>query len=153
MTSVTATNSKPTSVPTTTTSTKPVAQIVPTNKPPLPFKKQKSLELRKSESNRILEKYPDRIPIIAERALANDTIPIIDKIKYLAPADLTIGQFQFVLRKRMSLKPEQALFVFCGNKNNTTSSEVLSSIYKKAKDEDGFLYVKYSGESTFGMQQ
>jgi len=28
----------------------------------------------------------------------------------------------------------------------------MSQIYKEQKDEDGFLYVTYSGESTFGAQ-
>lgn len=29
---------------------------------------------------------------------------------------------------------------------------VMSAIYEEKKDEDGFLYVTYSGENTFGYQ-
>ena len=29
---------------------------------------------------------------------------------------------------------------------------LMSTIYEEQKDEDGFLYVQYSGESTFGME-
>jgi GABA(A) receptor-associated protein len=49
----------------------------------------------------------------------------------------------------MKLAPEKAIFIFI---NNTlpTSTDMMSQIYKNHKDEDGFLYITYSGESTFG---
>jgi hypothetical protein len=49
------------------------------------------LEKRKSEAERIRAKYPDRVPVICEKADRSD-IPDIDKKKYLVPADLTVGQ-------------------------------------------------------------
>lgn len=39
-------------------------------------------------------------------------IPTIDKKKYLVPADLTVGQFVYVIRKRIKLSPEKAIFIF-----------------------------------------
>ena len=36
----------------------------------------------------------------------------IDKNKFLVPKDLTLGQFVYVIRKRMKLPPEKAIFVF-----------------------------------------
>jgi len=65
------------------------------------------------------------------------------------PSDLTMGQFVYVIRKRIKLNPDAAIFIFV---NNTLppASAMMSSIYKEHKDEDGFLYVTYSGESTFG---
>lgn len=71
-------------------------------------------EKRKAEAERIRAKYPDRVPVICEKADRSD-IPDIDKKKYLVPADLTVGQFQYVIRKRIKLAPEKALFVFCAN--------------------------------------
>jgi GABA(A) receptor-associated protein len=29
----------------------------------------------------------------------------------------------------------------------------MSTVYEEQKDEDGFLYVQYSGESTFGGEE
>jgi len=29
----------------------------------------------------------------------------------------------------------------------------MSTVYEEQKDEDGFLYIQYSGESTFGFVQ
>jgi len=114
------------------------------------FKEQHPFEKRCGEAGRIRVKYPDRIPVIAEKADKTD-IPDIDKKKYLVPGDLTMGQFVYVIRKRIKLPADQAIFIFV---NNTLppAAALMSQVYKEHKDEDGFLYVTYSGESTFGNQ-
>ncbi|KAF8031435.1 hypothetical protein BT93_D0597 [Corymbia citriodora subsp. variegata] len=104
---------------------------------------------RQAESARIREKYPDRIPVIVERAERSD-VPDIDKKKYLVPADLTAGQFVYVVRKRIKLSAEKAIFVFVKNTLPPTAA-LMSAIYEENKDEDGFLYMTYSGENTFGF--
>ena len=103
---------------------------------------------RRSESDRIRAKYPDRVPVICERADRSD-VPDIDKKKYLVPADLTVGQFIYVIRKRIKLPPEKAIFIFVDNVIPPTAS-LMSAVYEVQRDEDGFLYVTYSGENTFG---
>jgi GABA(A) receptor-associated protein len=35
--------------------------------------------------------------------------------RYLVPTDLTVGQFLYVLRKRVSVPAEKAIFIFVGN--------------------------------------
>lgn len=110
------------------------------------YKTNNTFDKRKQESSRIMVKYNDRIPIICE-SLDQDLD--LDKKKYLVPADLTMGQFMFIIRKRLKLGPEQALFVFINNRIPVTSS-IISNMYKENKDEDGFLYVLISKESTFG---
>uniref|UniRef100_A0A0A9B1N1 Autophagy-related protein n=1 Tax=Arundo donax TaxID=35708 RepID=A0A0A9B1N1_ARUDO len=112
------------------------------------FKQEHELERRQNESARIREKYPDRIPVIVEKAGKSD-VPEIDKKKYLVPADLTVGQFVYVVRKRIKLSPEKAIFVFVKQTLPPTGS-LMSAIYEENKDEDGFLYMTYSGENTFG---
>jgi GABA(A) receptor-associated protein len=54
------------------------------------------------------------VPVICERA-AHADIMMIDKKKYLVPTDLTVGQFVYIIRKRMKLSPEKAIFVFVGD--------------------------------------
>lgn len=112
------------------------------------FKSEHPLEKRQAEAQRIREKYPDRIPVIVEKAGRSD-IPDIDKKKYLVPADLTVGQFIYVIRKRIKLPPEKAIFIFVDNVIPPTAS-LMSAVYEVQRDEDGFLYVTYSGENTFG---
>jgi len=113
------------------------------------FQNEHSVEKRTAEAKRIRSKYPDRIPVICERAAKETSLPDIDKKKYLVPADLTVGQFIYVVRKRIRLAPEKAIFMFCNNVLPTTT-EIMSKVYSQHKAEDGFLYVTYSGESTFG---
>ena len=111
------------------------------------FKKEHSVKERTTESARIREKYPDRIPIIIEKS--GKDVPEIDKKKYLVPADLTVGQFCYVIRKRLKIPSEKAIFIFINGKLPNTAS-LVSTVYESNKDSDGFLYVVYSGENTFG---
>eukprot|EP01138_Halocafeteria_seosinensis_P014708 gb/GECG01015014.1/.p1 GENE.gb/GECG01015014.1/~~gb/GECG01015014.1/.p1 ORF type:complete len:103 (+),score=8.86 gb/GECG01015014.1/:1-309(+) len=79
------------------------------------------------------QKFPDRIPVICEKAARSD-IADIDKnkvshpkrryqtscfdvclLQYLVPSDLTVGQFVYVIRKRIRIPPEKAIFVFVNN--------------------------------------
>ena len=117
------------------------------------FRGSMPADQRKAESSRVLEKYPDRVPIICERAACHNTgsamVPKLDKTKFLVPQDLTAGQFIYVIRKRLQLPPSQSLFIFIDG-CIPPSSELLHSIYTRHKDGDGFLYVSYSGENTFG---
>ncbi|GMM31298.1 ubiquitin-like protein [Martiniozyma asiatica (nom. inval.)] len=112
------------------------------------FKEDHSFEKRKAESLRIRSKFADRIPVICERVEDSD-IPEIDKRKYLVPSDLTVGQFVYVIRRRIHLPSEKAIFIFVNDILPPTAA-LMSSIYTQYKDEDGFLYVLYSGENTFG---
>ncbi|RVW50546.1 Autophagy-related protein 8f [Vitis vinifera] len=70
---------------------------------------------------------------------------------YLVPADLTVGQFVYVIRKRIKLSAEKAIFIFVDNVLPPTGA-IMSGIYDEKKDADGFLYVTYSGENTFGYE-
>lgn len=112
------------------------------------FKTNHSFEQRKSEAERIRLKYPDRIPVIVEK-IPQNPMPDIDKHKFLVPGDLTVGQFVYVIRKRLKLPPEKAIFIFVDNRLPLIS-ELMSSLHKNYKDADGFVYISYSGESTFG---
>ena len=113
------------------------------------FKLKHSFENRCKESNNIVTKYPERIPVIVEKQEASDVVDL-DKNKYLVPWDLTVGQFVYVIRKRMKLPPEKAIFIFVNNQIPMQCMR-MSNIYEEEKDNDGFLYIKYAGENTFGV--
>jgi hypothetical protein len=70
-------------------------------------------------------------------------VPDIDKKKYLVPADLTVGQFVYVIRKRIKLSAEKAIYIFVNNVLPPTAA-YMSALYDEHKDEDGFLYIKYT---------
>jgi GABA(A) receptor-associated protein len=111
------------------------------------YREENPFDKRLSESQRIIDKYPDRRPIIIE---CNDNEIRIDKKKYLVPQDLTLSQFLYVIRKRMKLSADKALFMFLDNNTIPTSSSHISNLYEKHKDPDGFLYIYVSKEHVFG---
>lgn len=112
------------------------------------FKKQNTLDKRKNESQTIVKKYPGRIPIIVEK-YHDCELPDIDKIKYLVPKDITVSQFMFIMRKRIKLESSQSLFITV-NGILVSSNATICEVYDDNKDEDGFLYVVYTSENTFG---
>ena len=113
------------------------------------FKQEHTLEQRQQESARIREKYPERVPVICEKADRSQSVIDIDKKKYLVPSDLTVGQFMFVIRKRLKLPPEQAIFLFVNGTIPPTGA-LMSQVYEDYRDQDGFLYINYAGENIFG---
>eukprot|EP01038_Epipyxis_sp_PR26KG_P005358 gene5358-7432_t len=114
------------------------------------FQQEHTFEQRKSESERVRNKYPDRVPVICEK-IEKSKIEDIDKKKYLVPADLTCGQFVYVIRKRLKLQPEKAIFLFVNGVIPPTAA-MLNTIYEQHKDKDGFLYISYSDENVFGYE-
>ena len=112
------------------------------------FKEKFDFEKRVDEATRIKKKYPDRIPVIVEKVQSSN-MPDIDKHKYLVPKDLTVSQFIYVIRKRVKIKPEEAILLFINNKL-PVSSDLMSTVYENNKDSDNFLYCLYQNESIFG---
>ena len=108
-----------------------------------------SLLERQSQSNRLRNKFRDRVPIIVSPG--NAKTPDIDKKKFLVPVDLTFGEFMHIIRKRIHLNENQALVGFV-NGVLPPMGKRMSEIYGESSNEDGFLYVMYSLENTFESQ-
>ena len=113
------------------------------------FRARYTFAQRTLEAARIHEKFPGRIPCIVQKAPSAKTMPTIDKEKFLVPGDLTMGQFVYVIRKRIALDSDKALFVFVGNTLPTTGT-LMKELFRGNCDPDGFLYLMYCGEATFG---
>ena len=75
--------------------------------------------------------YANNCQVICEKVEKSD-IATIDKKKYLVPADLTVGQFVYVIRKRIKLSPEKAIFIFVDEVLPPTAA-LMSSIYEEHK--------------------
>ena len=123
------------------------------SKPPTPSFRDKPFEERLDESERIREKFPERLPVIVERAHTRggrDT-PELDRSRFLVPQDLTLGQLVYVIRRRLSLPADRALFVFCGS-TLPPATVLLRELFAANRDPDGFLYLSYSSEASFGAR-
>ena len=113
------------------------------------FKNRYPFKQRKHDCDQILLKYPDRIPVLCEKYPYSKNAPEIDKHKYLVGYDLTLGQFMLVIRKRMNIKPEVGLYIFINGIIHSNST-LLQELYLDFRDYDGFLYIEYDVENTFG---
>lgn len=67
----------------------------------------------------------------------------------MAPKDLQCAQLIFVVRRRLVIRPEQGMYFFIRNRL-VPSTTTIQQIYEDNKDQDGFLYINYSLENTFG---
>ena len=115
------------------------------------FKKTNSLEKRLEQLEKIQKEYPDKIPIILERA-NKCTINKIIKTKYILSNTLTMAEFIKIIRGKLELEPERALFFLANGKYSLSSNEDLGQVYEKYKDsQDGFLYMTYSEEIVYGL--
>lgn len=110
--------------------------------------KDKPFDDRLNEFNRIKLKYPYRFPVIVEKHKGS-SINTIDKNKYLVTNDMKFCEFIAIIRKRLKLKPENAIFLTV-NGVLLSSTELMGKIYQDMKNDDGFLYIEYSMENTFG---
>ena len=115
------------------------------------FKERFTLKKRLEESKRIIEKYPERIPVIVEKARTHaKDMDDIDRNKFLVPNDLTMANFMYIIRKRLKLSPDKSIYLFVNDTTLVPTAALMSTIYTENKDEDGFMYIRYASESTFG---
>jgi GABA(A) receptor-associated protein len=114
------------------------------------YKQTSTPEQRKEQYKRVTEAHPNKIPVIVEKA-PNSTLPAIPKNKFLVPGELTVAQFANVIRKNIKLGMEEALVLYI-NGSLQAASAMFSTIYEDFQDpEDGFLYIVYTGEASFGF--
>lgn len=121
------------------------------------YKDQNSLSFRIEESQRILTKFPDRIPIIIDCPKELDKILI--KKKFLVPREISISYFLSIIRNKTKLESNRSVFIFCDNKL-LSGTKIIGEVYdeyeKNAKENSDFLkgdkslYMNLAFENTFG---
>lgn len=93
---------------------------------------------------------PKHVPIILERfPRSGMAYPQHGQHICLVPGHITMGQFQARLRRSLKMDSNWALFVMVGGVLAPTS-QCLGALYAELAESDGFLYVSYVEESTFG---
>ncbi len=116
------------------------------------FKKEKSFEVRRAEYEKIIKRYPDKIPLICEKA-PRSKIKSIDKTKYLIEPNLSLPQFNATIRKKLDLDDKEAIFFLINGKTSLSGNDTLGTIYNKYKSNDGFIYIAYASEEIWGAYQ
>ena len=117
------------------------------------FKKQHTFEQMKNESTLMRKKYPDRIPVIVEinQSRFRQNLPLLDKNKYLVPHDITVGQFLYIIRKKLNLEPSKAIFLMV-NDILPPTSQLMGVIDSEHCEDNGFLFFTIYQENTFGLK-
>uniref|UniRef100_A0A8C2MXL1 Gamma-aminobutyric acid receptor associated protein n=1 Tax=Cricetulus griseus TaxID=10029 RepID=A0A8C2MXL1_CRIGR len=82
------------------------------------YKEEHPFEKRRSEGEKIRKKYPDRVPVIVEKA-PKARIGDLDKKKYLVPSDLTGGNLLLY-----------SFWFHCRNTTKKTSFYTLPTVMK-----------------------
>lgn len=97
---------------------------------------------------------PDLIPTIIENS---GGVPALDKKKFLIIQNLTWFQLKTFIMMQLKKKSQDTMLqastlIMTVGKNGylPTSSEVMKDLYETYKDEDGFLYIVYTMEVSFG---
>jgi GABA(A) receptor-associated protein len=113
------------------------------------FKVQYSLEERMKCSENIRKKYEGRLPVIVERE-PSSRLPDLPKKKFIVPAEGTVGKFILEIRKHLKIHSDTAIFVFVPGGVLPPVASQMGTIDIRYRDDDGFLYLTYTSESTFG---
>jgi len=112
------------------------------------FKNKYDMHQRKSEYTKISSKYPDSVIIILE----NPKTPKHSKdkiLKRICKYDMSMGQLRYYIRRKIGLSDSQSIVFFINN--IIPGSDELVGVYNdKYQDDDGFLYITYTLEETFG---
>ena len=108
-----------------------------------------SLSKRREQSARLLSKFAPKLPVIVERARTRD--PAIDKSKFLIDPHVTMAELLAIIRKRVQIQPSEGVYLFVNNELAPTNATVFEIYHRSQQiNPDGFLYVTYCLENTFG---
>jgi GABA(A) receptor-associated protein len=94
------------------------------------------------------QRYPNHVFVLVSPSTRSD-LPPLDKHKYIVNKSTRVGEFMYILRKRMSLPPDKAMFLFIDN-TLPTSSQTMAELMS-IHGSKGYLEIVYAGESTFGI--
>merc|ERR1712194_3534 len=102
------------------------------------------------EARKILSKFPDRVPVICEKA-SRSLLPEIEKKKFLVPGSMLCGEFKYIIHKHLTqtanavIAADQTIYLFASGTSPKTGME-MAEIYQQHKASDGFLYITYGAE-------
>ncbi len=111
----------------------------------------------KNKIETLLKKYPNRVPIVITSRSINlkEKENNTNNTNFIVPSNITIAEFLIILRKRIKIYNEEAIFMFVID--NITkkdimvpSSSTIDSLYSQYKDENLILNLYVEKESVFG---
>ena len=109
---------------------------------PIRFKDKYTFAHRNMESARVQTKYPDRVPVILEKA-ARSRVMALGRQKFLVPRKISVGQFLLTAQTHLATGDDQPHFLLSGH-SVLRQTERMQDVYDRDQDTDGFLYLAFA---------
>ncbi len=94
-------------------------------------------------------KHPGSIPVYITKAPNSKNTPEIKKNKFLIPADYTVANVMYIIRKYLDMRSDQGLFLFIHH-HVPAASMTMKEVESVYKSQDGLIRITYALENTFG---
>mmetsp|Transcript_26771 Transcript_26771/g.74830 ORF Transcript_26771/g.74830 Transcript_26771/m.74830 type:complete len:166 (+) Transcript_26771:156-653(+) len=115
----------------------------------VPLKQRTTFEQRRRIATMSRQQYPDRVPIIVQRAQGCH-LPNITREKFLAPVHLEFGKFKMEVLKYIPGRGYESVFLFAGGTSIPNPSTTMIEVWNAYRDNDDFLYIEYASGTWMG---
>ncbi len=114
---------------------------------------QKNISFNTSKIEKLIQKYPDKVPIFVNVNPNSKNRLELYKNKYLVPRDLNSSLFLQILKKKTNIDKNDSLYIFIKNNKETIMLNLTltcGEIYNQYLNEDKCLHLMLCKENVFG---
>lgn len=90
------------------------------------------------------------LQIILERSPKERNLEELKRKKFLVPEDMPLIHFQGIIRRRLNISPEKALFFLINADTLVSLTRQMDEIFRDYKAQDGCLHIFYASQDCFG---
>lgn len=111
---------------------------------------QEVLNKRIELSEKLRKQYPDHIPAIVKRSSKENYLDKMSNEQFLIPNYMTVGAFVNFLTNRLRIHSIYSIWIYSDGNVLSNRTQRISEIYDQYVSMDGFLYLTYRSEESFG---